>query len=146
AGVPVPWLLPTGGGFPWRRPGLVIYRVPWGLACSFMIMFLVAIVLLFPVGFGLAFSKMLQEVPRDENGQQRIYDEFRQRVQTISPPVAETYFPESAEEFRLFQAVKNMLDPEKQYFIDVLKVVAGYGGGWLWEGVLIMFMLLFLML
>jgi predicted PurR-regulated permease PerM len=146
AGVPLPWLLPRGGGFPWLRPALVTYRVPWALACSFMLVFLVAIILLFPLGFGLAVSKMLQEVPRDEEGQQVIYTEFRQRVEAISPPLAETYFPESAQDFRLFQAIKNMLDPEKQYFIDALKVVAGLGGAWLWEGVLIMFMLLFLML
>jgi AI-2 transport protein TqsA len=146
AGVPVPWLLPRGGGFPWLRPALITYRVPWVLACSFMIVFLVAIILLFPLGFGLAFSKMLQEVPRDEEEQQIIYTEFRHRVEAISPPVAESYFPERAQAFRLFQAVKNMLDPEKPFFIDALKVVAGYGGGWLWEGVLIMFMLLFLML
>jgi predicted PurR-regulated permease PerM len=145
-GVPILRLLPSEKGFPWVSPRLVTHKVPWVLACTFMIVFLITVVLLIPIGFGLAFSKMLQEIPRDEQGQQDIYTEFRHRVEVVSPPLAETYFPPKAQDFRLFQAVTNILDPEKPYFLDVLKYIAGYGGGWLWEGVLIMFMLLFLML
>ena len=144
-GVPLPWLrrLP---GFPWLRPRLVRWRVPWALACTLLVAVLVAVILLVPLGTGMAIAQMLKEVPRDDERQQVMYEHFRNRVAEISPATAAQYLPEQAQDFRLFQAIRNLLDPEKQYFIDTLMGIAGYGGNWLLQGILITFLLLFLLL
>jgi predicted PurR-regulated permease PerM len=144
-GVPLPWLR-RRPAFPWVRPRLVRWRVPWALACTLLVALLVAVILLVPLCTGMAIAQMLKEVPRDDEHQQVMYEHFRQRVAEISPATAGQYLPEQAQDFRLFQAIRNLLDPEKQYFIDTLMGIAGYGGNWLLQGILITFLLLFLLL
>jgi predicted PurR-regulated permease PerM len=144
-GLPLPWLK-RAPGFPWLRPRLVRCRVPWAVACTLLVAILVAVILLVPLGTGMAFAQMLKQVPRDDQGQQEMYERFRARVAEISPAVKDQYLPEQAQDFRLFQAIRNLLDPEKQYFIDTLMGIAGYGGNWLLQGILITFLLLFLLL
>jgi predicted PurR-regulated permease PerM len=145
SGVPLPWLRPRAG-FPWLRPSLVKWRVPWAVACTLLVALLVGLALLVPAGTGMGIAKILKEAPRDQPGQQVLYEQFRQRIAEISPATAEQYMPDKAQDFRLFQAIKNLLDPEKQYFIDTLMGIAGYGGNWLLEGILVTFLLLFLLL
>jgi predicted PurR-regulated permease PerM len=75
------------------------------------------------------------------------YAEFRKRVYTVAPALEQgDYIPKDPENFPIFQGLKNMLDPNQPYFVNNLGYVAMYGGNWLWDGILIMFMLLFLML
>ncbi len=54
--------------------------------------------------------------------------------------------PPSAADVPVLQGIQEMLNPEKPAFSEMLKNVLGYGTTWLVEGVLIMFMLLFLLL
>jgi predicted PurR-regulated permease PerM len=89
---------------------------------------------------------MLQDLG-DEKRQARVYEEFRRKLEVISPvPLDETYFPEKAENSVTFQAIKQALNPNQPYIVNSLWVVASYGGSWVWQWVLIMFILLFLLL
>jgi AI-2 transport protein TqsA len=133
--------------FPWVRPRMVKRQVPWVVACTFMVLVLLSLILLVPISSGVIIARMLQDVPLDEENQQRVYQQLRDKIALIVPgAVDEDYFPTQAQDSRVFQAAKNMLDPSKPFLIDTMKGVAGYGGNWLWQGVLILFILLFLLL
>jgi predicted PurR-regulated permease PerM len=90
---------------------------------------------------------MLQGLPgpHDYDGQKRIYAEFRQQVARISPVGLDVdYFPNNAEDSQLFLYVRETL--QGPYVTDALLKIAWYGNNWLWQWVLIMFILLFLLL
>src|SRR5262249_46285256 len=54
--------------------------------------------------------------------------------------------PEKADKSALFKAIKQALDPNQPHIINFLWGVASYGGSWVWQWILIMFILLFLLL
>jgi predicted PurR-regulated permease PerM len=174
-------------------------RFPWGLACMTVVVGMVALNLVVTLGFTLAVTKIVQDLPdpRDPAGQEKLYQDIRKPLIQIMPaPFAEEYFPEtgpargphaakpdeaaekvarvepgtakddgtgkrkqegaeSAKEeppktpFReagVFRLVKEALNPEKPYLVPALLSITRYGSNWLWQWVLIMFILLFLML
>jgi predicted PurR-regulated permease PerM len=146
-GVPLPCLA-RGGTFPWIRFACWRLRFPWGLACILVMSGLVALTLLITLGFGLAITKMVQDLAiQSPEKQQEVYSRFRQKLESVSPvPLDPHYLPEDANDSPLFKSAKEALDPQKSYFIDFLLRIGGYGGSWIWEWILIMFILLFLLL
>ncbi len=146
-GVPIVGLTRHPGGFPWVRPCLVTVRVPWALACTLMVAALIVIIATVPIGFGLSFSRMVQAIPRDSDRQTALYNDFRNRLETVSTKeLVDYYVDKNKENFWLFQAVKNLLDPANPSFLAVLQAVGLYGGNWVWQWVLITFLLLFFLL
>jgi predicted PurR-regulated permease PerM len=143
----VPYFRPVlRGGFPWVRPAIARFRVPWSIASVGLVSLLLVVMLLVPAGFGLAFVKILQDA-REPEKQKVAYGNFRERVYQVAPALEEgDYIPEDPKKFAVFQGLNNMLDPNQPYFVNNLSYVALTGGNWLWDGILIMFMLLFLML
>jgi len=122
-------------------------RLSWGLSCMLAVSGLVALTLLVTLGIGLAITKIVQDLPTDHARQQRLYTQLRQRLDQISPvPLDAEYFPEEADQSKVFQYIKQALDPEKPYMLDTLRKVAEYLNTWIWHWVLIMFILLFLLL
>jgi predicted PurR-regulated permease PerM len=145
-GVPLPGLSLTRR-FPWVAPSIWRRRVPWSLACAFGVGLLVTLALGIALAFSVAVPKLLQALPNDPAKTQRYYSRFRERVERLSLPIDPQYLPENAQDSALVQYVQGALNPERSSFIvNTLVGVAGYTGSWIWETILVMFILLFLLL
>jgi predicted PurR-regulated permease PerM len=146
-GIPFPWLA-RRHAFPWITLCQARLRLPWSIACMVAMSGLVALTLLITLGFGLAITKMVQDLAiQSPAEQEEVYARFRKKLASISPvPLDPQYLPENATDSPLFKSIKEALDPQKQYFIDFLLKISGYSGSWIWEWILIMFILLFLLL
>jgi predicted PurR-regulated permease PerM len=145
----IPFPCPARGRtFPWLTLHQARLRLPWVVACIVAMSGLVALTLLVTLAFGLAITKMVQDLAiQSPAEQQEVYSHFRRKLESISPvPLDPQYLPENANDSPLFKSVKEALDPQKSYFIDFLLKIGGYGGSWIWEWILVMFILLFLLL
>jgi predicted PurR-regulated permease PerM len=145
SGVPVPGL---GRGARVRlRPVFWRARVPWALACAAAVAILVALMLGLTAAFSLAIPKLIQALPNDPEKAQAAYSRFRDRIERLSPwPLDPDYFPPGAEDSEVVKYVRNALDPRSSFVIDTLLAVLDTGRHWLWQSVLILFLLLFLLL
>jgi predicted PurR-regulated permease PerM len=134
-------------GFPWfERRGTLTLSISWGTACVTMVLVLVALTLVLPLCLGFAITKMAQDFPRDEKAQQDAYKKFREKVADISPSLAAEGFPQNADDSVVFNTAKAWLDPKEATFRDTIKAAGQYSLSWIWQWVLIMFILLFLLL
>jgi AI-2 transport protein TqsA len=136
------------GQFPFLyRRGAIHLHLSWDMTSMVMVGLLVCLTLVVPLILGLAIPKMLQDFPTDPEGQQKLYTQVRDRLQAVSPwQFDKDYLPDTAEDSRVFQTIKTALNPEKGYIVSILLSVARYGGTWIWQWILIMFILLFLLL
>jgi predicted PurR-regulated permease PerM len=145
-GVPLPGLA-ARRRFPWLAPCVWRLRVPWSIACTAAIAILVVVALGVTLAFAATIPKLLQALPNTDEKAQVYYERLHKRLEQISPwPLDPYYLPEKAEESQLVKYVRNALDPKNPFVVDALKGVAFYGGNWLWQAILIMFILLFLLL
>jgi AI-2 transport protein TqsA len=121
------------------------YRLPWPVACIGAVMVLVVMNLVVMGGFIFAVPRLLQDVPQDATRQQQLYENFRYRLEQVSPaPLDAVYFPEKAEDSEAFQYVRKTL--QGTYITDALVKAAGYVASWAWQFVLILFIILFLLM
>jgi predicted PurR-regulated permease PerM len=120
-------------------------RFSWPFACMLAVMGLVVVNILVSMGFFLAIPKLLQDLPdlRTQDGQKEVYTKFRAQVGTIIP-LDKDYLPPDPEHSRVFQYVKDTL--EGPYIPEALLKTGGYGMMWVWEWMLVMFILLFMLL
>jgi len=93
-------------------------------------------------GFVVAVPKLLQDLPQDPGRQQELYDNFRGRLDQAGIPL--DYFPPKAEDSAAFEYVRKTL--QGTYITDALLKAAGYVGAWVWQFVLILFIILFLLM
>lgn len=129
-----------------ERRGSLTLSVSWATSCVAMVLMLVGLTLIFPLCVGFAITKMAQGFPRDPETQQEAYEDFRRKVADISPSLVEQAFPVKAEESVAFTTFKAWLDPKQQTFRDTIKAAGEYSLSWIWQWILIMFILLFLLL
>lgn len=121
------------------------YKLPWPLACAGAVVVLVILNLVVTLGFVLAVPRLLQDLPRDEEKQQELYTKFRDRIDKISPvPLDPNYFPEKAVDSQAFKYVQDLLSGP--YVTNMIVRFTSYLGSWLFEFVLILFILLFLLM
>lgn len=121
------------------------YRLPWPLACAGAVLVLVILNLVVTMGFVLAFPRLLQDLPRDEEKQQKLYTQFRDRIDRISPvPLDPNYFPEKAVDSAAFKYIQDLLSGP--YVTNMIVKFTSYLGSWLFEFILILFILLFLLM
>jgi predicted PurR-regulated permease PerM len=124
-------------------------RFHWGIACLVVVSGLIIVNLLIMAGFFLAIPKMLQTIPRaDEERQQiELYKKFRDRLERISPvELDESLLPKNPEhpsEIRAFQYITESLQKSVP---SALLSIARYTTNYLWQWILIMFILFFLLL
>jgi predicted PurR-regulated permease PerM len=146
-GIPVPGLA-VRSRFPWLVPCLWRLHVPWSISCAVAVGVMVVIALGVTVAFGLVVPKMLQALPNDQVKAQEVYSRFRDRLERVSPwALDEDYLPKNAEESQAVKYIRNALDPRNpQFVVGTLVSLGAIGGSWLWQSVLIMFLLLFLLL
>lgn len=120
------------------------YRLPWPVACVGAVTVLVVLNLAVMGGFVLAVPRLLQDLPQDPAKQQELYDKFRSRLGQVGVPVENEIFPPDASESQVFKYVQKTL--EGTYITDALLRAAGYVGTWLWQFVLVLFIILFLLM
>jgi predicted PurR-regulated permease PerM len=145
-GLPIPGLA-AGKRFPWLVPCVWRLRVPWSLACTAAIAILVAVALGVTLAFATTIPKLLQSLPNTDEKTQEYYGRLRDRLEHISPwPLDPHYFPEKAQDSALVTYLGPALKPERSDVMNTLKTVGIYGANWLWQSILIMFILLFLLL
>jgi AI-2 transport protein TqsA len=152
----VAWLNLTGVPFPglgrgrWARVRPVVWRarVPWALACAAAVAILVVLVIGVTAAFALVIPQFVQALPNDPVKAQELYSRVRERAERISPaPLDPAYFPEKAEDSEIVKYVSNALNPNNPQFVfDTLLRLGAVGGNWLWQSILILFILLFMLL
>ena len=146
-GVPLPFFA-RRPRFPWLEPYLYRLKIPWNVACVFLVAVLMTMALGVTLGFALAIPRMVQSLPSNDDQVQDVYQRFRDRLQRISPvPLDNTYFPPDARESRLVENIRVALNPQQSPFVfNTLLTFVGYGGNWLVLWTIILFVLLFLLL
>jgi AI-2 transport protein TqsA len=119
-------------------------HIPWGFSCMLVVAGLVVFNLVITLGFALALPKMLHDLPdlRTEAGQEEMYGRFQRRVEKLWP--LDAYFPDKAGDSHVFLYIQQAL-ANGTYVTSVLWNVGYYGNNWLWQWVLVMFLLLFLL-
>jgi predicted PurR-regulated permease PerM len=115
------------------------------LACVAVILGLVAVNLALFFGFATATTRVLQDLPRwdDESGQVKFYERVRIQVATVYPGNIEEILPAKAEQSQVFKQIQSALQPES--LNRLLGHVALGGVDWLWQSILTLFLLLFLL-
>ena len=121
----------------WLRQGL---RLPWTISCLTVVLGLVALNLLATISLIPLTLKLLQDLPRpgDEESEKKVYVSVKERIGEIVP--VEDVQPEDD---RVFQYLHQLLNGP--YITNALVQLGWYGNSWLWQWVLIMFILLFLL-
>jgi predicted PurR-regulated permease PerM len=146
-GIPLP-ALALRPRFPWTWPCVRRLTVPWSVACAAVVGMLVLVALIIALGFSVAIPRVLQSLPNDDAKAQAFYSRIRDRIRQVSPvPIDPQYLPEKAKDSEAVKYIRGALDPNTSPFIvNALLRVASWGGNWLWQSILIMFLLLFLLL
>ncbi len=118
----------------------------WAFSCMLVVGGLVILNLLLTLGFVLAVPKMVQDLPdlRTDEGQKKMYTDIHDRVELVWP-VEKEYYPEDPEESKVFRYIQQTLK-DSSSVAYTLWSIGYYGNNWLWEWVLVMFILLFLLM
>ncbi len=145
SGIPVPWANPQRT-FPWLMPTIARLHLAWGLACLAVITGFILVVLLVATAFGFGMSKIFVDVASPTK-QKELYGQIRYKLTELSPvPLDQEYFPPDADESKVFESVRGFFNPNSPPFLHLLGKVLGYSGNFLWQSILVMFILLFMLL
>jgi predicted PurR-regulated permease PerM len=123
-------------------------QLPWSVACLAVIFGVLIVNLGITLGFALAVPRMLQDLPdlRTPQGQVQLYGMVREQVQRINPQMLDDeYWPIDAENSRIFKYVQATLS-DNSYIAQALLHFVSYLNNWLWQWILILFILLFMLL
>lgn len=123
-------------------------HLAWSTSCLTVVGGLILLNIVVTLAFALSIPRILQKIPnpRDPIGQQELYNKLREKVAQINEAWVRDnpeYWPDQAHESRVFIYVQ---DTVQQHLADVLLKVAYYGNSWIWQWVIIMFILLFLLM
>jgi AI-2 transport protein TqsA len=145
-GIPLPSLRPSPR-FPWLAPAVYRFRVPWSVACTTVVAMLMVLAVVIVLGFSMPIPKWLQQLPNTPEKEQALYYQLRWKLESVSPvPLDPTVFPARAEESAAWQYFRGAVNPQRDVVVGILKSIASYTGAWIWQSILIMFLLWFLML
>ena len=124
----------------------VNFRLPWTLACFTVIFLLIVVNLGFFFGVASAVPRFVQDLPspNNEDQQQQLYLKIRTQIKVITPGSIEEVLPSDPKNSSVFAYVKKTLEGE--YITQELIGIGKLGVAWLWQSVLIVFILLFLLL
>lgn len=121
-------------------------RLPWTVSCTVAVGLLLGLFGMVTLGFLVSIPKMLQELPRPDSydAQKQFYSDFRKQVIKTSPVNVESVLPEDPENSQLFIQVRKTLQGE--YVTKALLRILQYFNSWLFQLVLITFILFFLLM
>jgi predicted PurR-regulated permease PerM len=122
-------------------------RFRWTVACLTVTVGLVLLNLLITAAFVFSIPKLLQTLPRKDDDQLRMYNKFRSRLEKISPfELDETLLPRNPKNTDKIRAFQYITEAVQEFVQQNLWRIAMYGTSYLWQWILIMFILLFLLL
>lgn len=121
-------------------------RFPWAIACFCVIGGLIVINLAVFFAIFAAVPRIVTDLPNPNNPaqQQELYLKIRSQVQSISPGSVDEVLPPDPANSSVYAYVKKTFEGE--YITQELINLSKLGVTWLWQSVLIIFILLFLML
>jgi AI-2 transport protein TqsA len=129
-----------GPGAGWLHRTL---KIRWSLSCLVVICGLLVVNILMTVVFGMAVSRIAQQIPTAEQDVMDFYDKIRGKIEAASPwELDEVIFPKKPENVSQIRAYQLLLDNVRPFLIDLAKMGGLSFGYW----ILILFTLLFLML
>jgi predicted PurR-regulated permease PerM len=122
------------------------HGIRWFMACLLVILGLIVVNLTVFVGFTTSITRVLQDLPKpdDEEGQKKFYLDIRRQVQSITPGSIEAVLPANPDQSQIFQQIRNSLKPES--LRGPLWELSLGGISWLWQSILTLFILLFLLM
>jgi predicted PurR-regulated permease PerM len=146
-GIPLPGFV-RRIGFPWVRPSLWRLKTPWGLACLGTVGGLVLCILLLTAGFGVSVSKFVLDIGSQDK-QRDMYVQFRAKAQSMWPapiPENDRYFNADPDHSEILTAIRSFFDLKKDSFVNMVASIGYSSTDLLWEVILILFVLLFLLI
>ena len=146
-GLPLPALCGRAG-FPWVRPCLRRLRLPWAAACLSTVTGVVILTLLVAAGFALLVSKFVLDVGIEQK-QKDMYGKFRDKVAVMTSPLIQDndqYFNSDPDQSRIYKTIKSYFDPNQHAITDMLTAIGMTATSILWDAILILFTLLFLLI
>jgi predicted PurR-regulated permease PerM len=131
--------------FPWVVPCLFWWRIPWSLACTFVVVCVFGLTLLVPATGSVFVPRVLQSLSNPDK-QQEYYADVRKKIGDLGVTLDPDYFPEKGIDSIIFRSVNQTLDPEKPFLVPFLWQTTQYGMSWILHWLLITFLLLFFLL
>jgi AI-2 transport protein TqsA len=121
-------------------------HLPWFVSCTTMIFLLVTFSLAVFLSLATSVPQLIEDLkPQDYEHQRELYSKIRLLTIRMSPfPINERNLPEEANESNVFQQIKASLDGQR--FTDLLLDTAKAGGRLFWQGILVLFIVLFMLL
>ncbi|VTS03795.1 AI-2E family transporter [Tuwongella immobilis] len=123
------------------------FRLPWFISCFSVIFLLILVSVILFLSFSVAIPQMVQDVSmlNDPIQQQITYTRIRSFIQNIFPfPISPDILPVDATQSKFFLSVADALNQKN--VTQALLAVTSYSMTWIWQGVLVLFILLFLLL
>ena len=121
-------------------------RLPWLICCVSVIVFMCLIFSAVFLGLATSVPQLVEDLkPQDYERQKELYGKLRKITLRASPfPIDEKTIPEDAERSGVFQQIKATLDG--QLFTGFLLSTIVAGGKLLWQGILVLFIVFFMLL
>lgn len=120
-----------------------VLKIRWSIACVTVIFGVVLVNFLISMIFTLAVTRLMQQIPATSDEIKSFYKDFRGKLEQVWPwELDEELFPknpQSIEQIRAYTYVTEALP-------RLLRDMAEYGISSLWQWILILFILLFLLL
>jgi predicted PurR-regulated permease PerM len=123
-------------------------RIRWTLACVTVIFLLLVLNLLITFVVARSITHMLNVLPQPNSEKQlNLYKDIYRKIADISPfPLDPELFPPNPTSIDQIPVFQRLTDFVERTWPDTLRHVVWYSGSWLWQWILIMFILLFLLL
>ncbi len=142
-------------GFPYFGFRVVRWQMGWGLATFTVIIGFVLCAVGLAVAFSLGLSKIIIDAG-DAEKQKMVYRAVVSKLQSLGIPLDDEYLPpepvDSKDPYnrekgsKVFWSVQAFFDFQNPDFRQAVGWAAGYGGNIIWQSILIMFILLFMLL
>jgi len=130
--------------WPYARDLSRIFKLPWFFACATVVAGLVIVILLLFALVSIAIPQMLNDLPNSEQQRQAMYERFRTMMTVSSPFEIKDQLPPNATDSPLYQLVQKALTGD--YILQAVLELGQFGGLLIFQAVLILFILLFLLL
>jgi predicted PurR-regulated permease PerM len=120
-----------------------VLKFPWPLASLTVAIGLVLLNLLLVSVFSVAATRMVQQLPSTQAEIFQFYGKFRTNLENAWPwPLDEELFPKNPANIDQIRAYQYVSDAGRKFLPTLLE----YSSSWLWQWVIILFTLLFLLL
>lgn len=124
------------------------WHVKWGVACLSVVLLFVVMIVLLVFAFALGLSKVIIDLS-NETKQNELYKNFREKLVVLSPMDIQDddeYLPRDPTKSKILDTIKGAFDPRAASFQNLLYTLLAAGGAFLWQSILVMFILLFVLL